>query len=453
MNKQPLSAPGLVGLAMAALTVAVAGALVSPAASASGFQLNENTAKALGRAYAGRSTAGGDASVVFNNPAAMADLDGYMLQVDATAISTHFEYKGTGTDAIGQPLSGGDGGNGGGVAAVPAIFFVAPLSDAWRLGFGVNAPFGLKTEYDSNWMGRYNAIKSSLKIIDFTGSVSWAVNPQFALGFSVIAQKTTADLSNAVNYGAILAGPPFSLAPAFLPQSADGIARVRGDDWAWGWQLGAEFKPTSQDRFAIDYRGKISHTIAGNATFTMPQSVQFVFSQPGVPPLFQNTGARADLDTPATASASYWHRTQGPIGWGAELSWTGWSSFKQLRVDYDNPAQPPTVEPEDWRNTWFASVGMDYQINSQWTWRAGVAFDQNPTRDSTRSPRLPDGSRSWIALGATWSPSPSTELNIGYAHLFVGNGDVNNTSATGDHLVGTFDSSADLLGISMQYKF
>jgi long-chain fatty acid transport protein len=453
MNKHPVTVPGLAGLAFAALTVAVSGVLVAPPASASGFQLNENSVKAMGRAYAGRATAGGDASVVFNNPAAMADLDGYMLQVDATAISTHFKYSGTGTDAIGQALSGGNGGNGGGVAAVPAIFFVAPMGDAWRVGFGVTAPFGLKTEYDGNWMGRYNAIKSSLKIIDYTGSLSWAVNPGFSLGLSVIAQKATADLSNAVNYGAIFAGPPFNLAPTFLPQSADGLARVRGDDWAWGWQLGAEFKPTAQDRIAIDYRAEINHTLSGNAYFSMPQSVQFVLSQPGVPPLFQNTGARADLDTPATISASYWHQTQGPIGWGVEVSRTGWSSFDQLRVDYDNPAQPPTIEPEDWRDTWFASLGMDYKVSDQWTWRAGVAYDQNPTRDSTRSPRLPDGSRRWIALGATWSPNSTTELNFGYVHLFVGDGDINNVSATGDHLVGSFDNSADLFGISMQYKF
>jgi len=36
---------------------------------------------------------------------------------------------------------------------------------------------------------------------------------------------------------------------------------------------------------------------------------------------------------------------------------------------------------------------------------------------------------------------------------FVEDGDVSDMSAIGDHLVGSFDNSGDLLGISMQYKF
>src|SRR6202035_1112082 len=62
-------------LALAALSVAILGALVPGAAHASAFQLKENSAKGLGGAYAGSTTAGGDVSVVANNPAAMSDLD------------------------------------------------------------------------------------------------------------------------------------------------------------------------------------------------------------------------------------------------------------------------------------------------------------------------------------------------------------------------------------------
>ena len=145
MSKHPITAPKLAGLALAALSVAVAGALVSPVASASGFQISENTVQAMGRAYAGREAAGNDASVVMNNPAAMVDFDTYAVQLDATAINVSTQFHGSGTDAIGMPLSGGDGGNGGGVHGVPAMSFIAPIAQNWRLGFGINAPFGLAT--------------------------------------------------------------------------------------------------------------------------------------------------------------------------------------------------------------------------------------------------------------------------------------------------------------------
>ncbi|HLI19120.1 MAG TPA: outer membrane protein transport protein [Rhodanobacteraceae bacterium] len=453
MSKRPMTAPGLAGLALAALGVAVAGALVSPTASASGFQINENTAQALGRAYAGREAAGNDASVVLNNPAAMVDFDTYAVQLDATAIDVYAKFNGGGTDAIGMPLSGGNGGNGGGVYGVPAFSFIAPIAQNWRIGFGMDAPYGLKTQYDAGWVGRYQALKSSLKTMDFVGSVAWAVGPEFSLGFSVIAQKATIDLSNAVNFGAVLAAPPFSLAPTFLPQSADGTAEVRGDNWKWGWQIGAEWKPTTQDTLAFDYRAKINHHINGNAYFTMPASVQYVLSQPGVPPLFQNTAASGDVATPAVASFSYWHKTLGPVSWGAELSWTGWSSFKQLAISFANPAQPNINQYYGWKNTWFGSVGMDYKLSDTWTLRGGLAYDQSPTRNFSRDPRLPDATRRWITVGAGWSPTPQLALNVGYAHLFINNGGINDVSATGDHLVGDFSNSGDLLGISMQYKF
>ncbi|HEY9110918.1 MAG TPA: outer membrane protein transport protein, partial [Rhodanobacteraceae bacterium] len=81
MSKHSMTAPGFIGLTLAAMAAAVAGALVSPAASASGFQISENTVQALGRAYAGREAAGTDASVVMNNPAAMVDFDTYAVQI------------------------------------------------------------------------------------------------------------------------------------------------------------------------------------------------------------------------------------------------------------------------------------------------------------------------------------------------------------------------------------
>ncbi|HJU27273.1 MAG TPA: outer membrane protein transport protein [Rhodanobacteraceae bacterium] len=432
--------------------MAVAGALASTDAAASGFQIKENSAKALGRAFAGVDTAGNDASVVVNNPASMSDLNGMVFQADVTAIDIHTQFHGSGTDVFGAPLSGGDGGNGGDVTPVPALYFSAPINDAWRIGLAFNAPFGLKTEYDNGWMGRYQALKSKVTSLDATGSISWEVNPQVALGLSIIAQKTTVDLSNAVDFGAIIAGQQIAagLPPSVLPQSADGTARVRGDDWSYGWAVGAEFKPTEQDRIGLSYRAKIDHTIDGNATFDLSPIAQAAFA--GLP-IFQDTEASGDFATPAIANLSYWHTGSGQVSWGASLGWTGWSSFEQLAVSYANPNQPPTVEAENWRDTLFGSLGLDYKVSDQLTLRAGVAVDQTPTRDETRTPRIPDGTRRWLAVGLGYSPSPAVEFNIGYAHLFVDDGDVDDTSVTGDHLVGSFDNSGNLLGVSGTFHF
>src|SRR5690348_18501881 len=129
MSSKSNFAPRLAGFALAALAVAVSGALVSPVASASGFQISENTVKAMGRAYAGREAAGNDASVVMNNPAAMVDFDTYAVQIDATAINVSTQFHGSGTDAIGRSLSGSGGGTGGGDHCGATIGFYSPI--AW----------------------------------------------------------------------------------------------------------------------------------------------------------------------------------------------------------------------------------------------------------------------------------------------------------------------------------
>ena len=442
------------GIAYAALALAIAGALVSADAAASGFQLREDSVAAMGRAYAGSTTAGDDASVVANNPAAMSDLSGTLLQADVTAIDISTHFHGSGTDAIGQPLSGDNGGNGGDVTPVPAIFFVTPLGDAWHLGLGVYAPFGLKTDYDQTWVGRYQAIHSKVQSMDLNVSLSWAVNPNVSLGASLIAQRTSANLTNAIDFGALIGGLQAAQgqAPTFLPQSADGYGKVEGSDWSYGWQVGAEFKLSPQDKLGLSYRGKINHTLSGSATFQVPPAAQFAFASAGLP-VFQNTAASAPFATPASADVSYWHQTGGPISFGADLAWTGWSSFKTLQVNYANPAQPPTIQQENWRDTVTFAVGMDYKLNDQWTLRGGLGYDQTPTRDSTRDPRIPDGSRTVLSLGAGYSPSQNVRFDLGYMHLFVDDGHVNDVSQTGDQLVGYFSSHADLFGVSGQFKF
>ena len=75
---------------ISALALAVAGGLAIGQAHASGFQLKENSVKAMGRAFAGSAAAKGDTSVVANNPAAMSTFKKAAIQADVTTVSyTH----------------------------------------------------------------------------------------------------------------------------------------------------------------------------------------------------------------------------------------------------------------------------------------------------------------------------------------------------------------------------
>jgi long-chain fatty acid transport protein len=465
-------------LALAALAVAVSAALVLPrTAHASAFQLKQPGAKALGRAYAGSATAGGDASVVQTNPAAMSMLKGTVFEADVTAINFSTKFSGSATDAFGRPISGGNGGDGGTTIPVPAFFLSSQVNDRTHLGFSITAPFGFRTNYNQGWVGRYNSLKSDFQSLAATFSASYDLTDNFALGASFVAQRTSAELTSAINFNSVGVGLvqqavkdgvlSAAYAPTYIgqinavvPPGTDGLARIKGNDWGYGWTLGGFWRLTDSDRLALAYHSKISHTLQGKASFTVPASVTTLLSSPQIQPLlagaggvpFTNTAGSEPFTTPAYANFSYWHQGDS-FGFGADVSWTQWSTFKNLTVRYANPAQPDSVEVFNWKDTLFASVGGEYYVNDKLTLRAGVAVDGKPMSVKTRDPRVPDGTRRWITVGLGYKPTAKLDLNVGYAHIFVSDAHVSNMSATGDHLVGNFKDKGNLFALSAAYHY
>ncbi len=127
------------------LAIGIVAALTATQAMASGFQIREDSIQAMSRSHAGAASSPGDAAVVANNPAAMTMFDKTTVQSDLTAIDLSGNFTGGGTDAFGAPLTGGNGGDAGDIAPVPAFHFILPTGNGWTLGASFTAPFGLKT--------------------------------------------------------------------------------------------------------------------------------------------------------------------------------------------------------------------------------------------------------------------------------------------------------------------
>jgi len=434
---------------LAALPLALAAALTGQTAHASAFQLKENSAEGLGRSFAGSAAAPGDCSVVVNNPAAMSQFKTECFQADITAINFATKFHGSGMEppltANPQPLTGGNGGDGGTTQPVPAMYYIVPINEQWSFGAALTVPFGFQTEFNDGWVGRYEALKSKLQSPALTFAASFQPSEELSIGASFIAQRTSAELTQAIDFGTILAGPTNG---ALLPQEADGFGSLKGDDWGYGFGLGLLWKATPNDAIGVNFHSQIDHTIDGDGRFKVPSNIA-----PLLGGAFVNSPGKADFDTPAFATVSWWHTLNDQWSFGADLGYTHWSSFKELVVHYSNPQQPDSVSIFDWKDAWFASIGGDYRLDNNWTLRAGVAIDQTPTKDSTRTPRIPDGSRTWLSFGVGYKASDDLKFEAGFVHLWVDDGDVNHTSATFSTLTGTFESSGNLLAVSGQYRF
>lgn len=445
---------------LTALAFGIAGALAVGQVHASGFQIKENSVKALGRAFAGSAVVGGDASVVSTNPAAMTQFEGTAFQADVTVIDLGFEFEGSGTDALGRPMTGGDGGNAGDVIPVPAMSFVHKLDNGVALGAMVSAPFGLVTDYDNDWVGRYWADKSDLQTVDLTLSGAYDIIPErFSVGLGVIYERADVTLSRAVDFGTILcagSGNPLNCAnPAFPyhPQANDGHAEVEGDSTGWGWLIGTTLRPTDKLSIGLSYRSEIDHEIEGSVDWTVPGAVRAgLNANPRTAPLFVNGPARADLTTPSVTTLSVAYQFTDRFAMMADWSQTGWESLREVNIDFANP-DPNSIEEFDWDDTQFWSLGAEYKLNEAWTLRGGYAYDETPTHIETRTPRLPDEDRQWLSLGASWQATPNLEVNFAYTYLKADDPEIDLIDAQGHTLVGTYDASINLYGISAQYKF
>jgi len=175
--------------------------------------------------------------------------------------------------------------------------------------------------------------------------------------------------------------------------------------------------------------------------------------------VFTDTKVGADVDLPATASVSAFHQVNGEWAIMADYTWTGWSSIPELRFDFAN-ALPDGVTTFNWDDTNRLSLGATFKpASAGWTYRFGVAYDESPIPDAaSRSARLPDNDRVWLAIGAGFEPSKNLKIDIGYAHLFIDDPEIAKTGlepedVTRGALNGSYDSSVDILSLEARYVF
>ena len=190
-----------VAAAVAGLTLALGAGQAFGAA----FALQEQSISGLGNAYAGGAAAAEDASTVFTNPAGMSKITSMQLVNGLSIITPSIKFNDNGSvRALNQPL-GGNGGDAGGSNYVPNLYFVLPINKQFAVGLGVGAPFGLVTEWDDGWIGRYQGIKSDLKTINVDVALSWRAMDNLSFGVGVDYQQVKATLTSNVNYSAALA--------------------------------------------------------------------------------------------------------------------------------------------------------------------------------------------------------------------------------------------------------
>jgi len=428
--------------------------LFSGSAFAAGFALIEQSVKGLGNAFAGGAAIADDPSTVFFNPAGMTRLEGTQVTgaVHVIMPSTKFQ-KSSATNVAGADFTGGNGGQGGVVGYAPNFYMTHSYNSGLSVGLGLNAPFGLATEYDRDWVGRYHAVESDVKTLNINPSIAYKVDDHLSVGAGVSAQYIDATLSSMVDAGLLVLGAASS-------QTADVFSEMKGDDWGMGYNLGLLYEFNQRTRVGASYRSKVVQRLKGDMTFTPTNATATALMA-----AFPNQGIHATINLPASAQASVYHQLNDQFALMADITWTRWSSFDKLVVNFDQGilggAAMQSVTTESWKNNMRYSIGATFNPTSSCVLRTGVAYDQTPIPDAHRTPRIPGTDRTWVAIGAghhigNWS------IDLAYAHLFVSNSKINQVIAvpaptdenfSRGNLIGEFENSVDIASVEISYNF
>ncbi|SKA98092.1 long-chain fatty acid transport protein [Pseudomonas extremaustralis] len=479
MNNKKQQAQTFLGLALLGGLMVVAGS-----AQAGAFMTPTTNAAGWGRAFGGGSLFKNDPSSAYNNPAAMAFIDKNISQFTLNYANIDIKYKGNAYDYSGRPTSAtvldpdfnpiyntrtGDGGQAGFQAWVPTAFMVMPINDRLNFGLSQVVPMGARTSYDDDWKGRDFAVDTKIETVALTGSLSFKVTDEFSVGGGAILQHTNGFVSQNVDlFAAAAQSADFGFTP-FAAGQGFSLMRVKVDNTSLGWFAGIAWKPTDQDTLGLNYHAKIKNKLEGKYNIYADEQSRLLMTTPvldgktlvemAYPGLhLYPDGAKAStqLDIPATASFDWVHQLNDRWGVGFSATWTNWSTFKALTLKSEGSTIVSI--PYRYKNAWQFSYGTDYKLTDDLTVRGGVSFDQTPTPDATRDPRIPDGDRTFVSMGFGYKISaiPGLSVDGAYSHQFVETVKLRTKNVDrlgGASLDGKSEARGDVVSVSATYEF
>lgn len=446
-------------------------ASISTMSQAGSFGLIEHSASGQGSAFAGASALGEDASTVYFNPAAMTRLSGSQMVFAGHIILPDAEFKNNGsTDALGGVLTGTNSTTDE-PGFVPNFYYVTELENDVRFGVGVNVPFGLATDYDKEWVGRYHALLSEIASININPSIAWKATDKVSVGFGLSIQYMELELTNNLdsalvcnNLSGNLAGAPGEPGCGTLsPNTAttDSTVKLDGDSLEIGWNAGVLIDIDDKNRIGISYRSAIKHEVEGDAKYDLDPTLQaetdFFKAATGFN-IVQDTSLTAAAELPESFSVSYVSEIDSQWTVLADWTWVGWSSLDIVTISQKGgvPGQEATLDLE-YANTSRYSVGVNYQHNDKLIYRAGLALDETPIRSAEQtSTRIPGNDRTWLSVGAGYALSSTWTIDVGYSHLFIDDTKINSntgSSSSGATLVGEYESTVDIFSAQANYNF
>jgi long-chain fatty acid transport protein len=358
-------------------------------AYAGALWLSEFGSPSDGRAGAGANAGTDDAATVFHNPAAMSRLKQSELMVTGGVVSSDIEF-----DVDQGSLLNGNRGSGDAGDTIPAgsAFYVHPHNDQWSFGIGVAALTGGVFDYESDWVGRFQAVEVDLIGIAVVPAVSYKMNEMISVGVGLPVMYSDLELKIAL--------PNFVAGP-------EGRAKLDGDDTEVAFSLSALVEFSESTRVGILYQSEFEFDYGGDGDIET--------SAGGV-----STAVSTQLTMAPIVHLGGVHELTDSLTAHAVVGWEGWSKMDDIIISGENTF----TLPREWDDTWKFGLGLEYHVNPSWTLNTGITYDTDPTNAERRTADMPMDEQWRYSFGAVHTRPSGMKIGASLTYADYGSAEI-----------------------------
>jgi len=409
-------------------------------AHASGFQVRETSGTLQGSSFAGMTTLSTDASTMSYNPGTVGQYKETTYSLGASVIMPVAKAKnivasGQGATAT-KPFNGTSYGDMAQDALVPNVHAVWKLNENINLGLSITAPWGLVTDYEPDFAGRFHGTTSKIKSMNIKPVLAYRFDNGMSVGAGPQIQHLEAALSKSV--------------PELGAGTGEGNAKISGDAIDFGWTAGLNWAVSDATSLGLSYNSEVKHNLAGKIDFdSAAAALNYV-----------DRNATAKVSTPEAIAFGISHAVNDQWTVMADAQWTNWNSIGTLAFLYDGQtnagagaSSTSTIEHYNWGTSWFGALGARYQHDDRWSFTAGFAVDETPIKTRNRNVRLPDSNRYWASLGASYKIEEWVDVSLGYTHVFAEEARVDLSDSQLGNFAADYEAKVDIIALQAKFKF
>jgi long-chain fatty acid transport protein len=425
------------GLAFA--LAAIVAAATAGTASAAGFALFEQGARAtaLGGAFVAQAD---DPSAMFFNPAGNAFNEGLTMSGGGFLILRPTEsldglnpYPGAGYHAEAKKE----------IYWLGSGYAVLKVAPGFNIAAGFWSPYGLGVPWDNAdaFLGRYINQRVDLRQVALSVQASVKLADWIAIGAGPEMRLSDVKLSKNV------AGVnPFT-------QKAQDIAHLslvtEGTPVKWAWGAGILLTPCPRLRFGAAFHSHVDFDYSGTAHFTQipTGSAQFDAAVTTKIPFNVGVPGSTTLQFPSITIFGASYDLTPKLTIEADANYTTWKVFDQTIIHLQG--LPDTVLQHDWKNTWTLRGGLQYKPTRGMWVGGGFLYDQSPQPDGDVGPFLPDANRTGVSVGGGFKVG-FLQVDVGGLFLWFHQRTI---TTNNDNFSAVYKTFAILPGISLKSSF